>query len=106
MKCGVGKPVRAHADGRGEPPDGYGDVVIIIAGSLYCKPADRDAYLATVADVARLARKAPGCLDFVQAADPIVPGRINVYERWESDADVEAFRSSGDPTAPPPSHQR
>jgi quinol monooxygenase YgiN len=73
--------------------------VIIIAGSLYCRPEARDSYLAAVADVAGLAREATGCLDFVQAADPIDPGRINVYERWESDADVEAFRTSGDPAA-------
>lgn len=80
--------------------------MIIIAGALYCDPEVRDAYLASVAEVAGLARDAPGCLDFVQAADLIDPGRINVYERWESDADVEAFRASGDPaggaTEPPP----
>ncbi|MFD4326382.1 putative quinol monooxygenase [Nocardioides sp. NPDC058538] len=69
--------------------------MIIIAGSLSCNAADRDAYLVATADVARAARKAPGCLDFVQAADPIDLGRINVYERWASDADVEAFRISG-----------
>ena len=79
--------------------------MIIIAGSLYCEPDGRDAYLAAVANVAGLARNAPGCLDFVQAADPIDPARINVYERWESDADVEAFRTSADtsePVAEPP----
>jgi quinol monooxygenase YgiN len=68
--------------------------MIIIAGALYVD--DRDGYLAAVADVARLARQAPGCLDFVQAADPIEPDRINVFERWESDRDVEQFRTSGD----------
>lgn len=77
--------------------------MIIIAGSLYCSAEDRGAYLAAVADVARVAREAPGCLDFVQAADPIDLARINVYERWESDADVEAFRvSGGDEDGPEP----
>jgi quinol monooxygenase YgiN len=76
--------------------------VIIVAGWLRVAAGDRDRYLAAVADVARLARLAPGCLDFVQAADPLDPERINVFERWESDADLERFRTSGDPDAPEP----
>ncbi|RYE89974.1 MAG: antibiotic biosynthesis monooxygenase [Myxococcales bacterium] len=72
--------------------------MIIIAGTLHVDPARRDEYLALTADVAVKARQAPGCLDFVQSADPIEPGRINIHERWESDADVEAFRRSGGPS--------
>ncbi len=30
-----------------------------------------------------------------EAADLLDPGRINVHERWESQAAVEAFRGSG-----------
>jgi quinol monooxygenase YgiN len=71
--------------------------LIIIAGALYVDPRDRDRYLATVSDVATQARLAPGCLDFVQAPDLIEPERINIYERWESDADVHRFRDSGGP---------
>ncbi len=76
--------------------------MIIVAGWLEVAPGDRDRYLAAVSDVARLARAAAGCLDFVQVADPLEPGRIVVYERWETDADVERFRTSGDPDAPEP----
>jgi quinol monooxygenase YgiN len=80
--------------------------VIIVAGTLHLDAADRDRYLTAVADVARLARDAPGCLDFVQSADPIDPERINIYERWESDAYLERFRASGEageeePAVPP-----
>jgi hypothetical protein len=46
-------------------------------------------------DVARLARLAPGCLDFVQSPDLLDPTRINVYERWESDDHLHRFRSAG-----------
>ena len=76
--------------------------MIIVAGRLHVVATERAGYLAGTAEVAVLARRAPGCLDFVQAADPVDPTRINVYERWESDADVEAFRVSGDPDAPEP----
>ena len=39
--------------------------------------------------------RTPGCLDFALSADVLEPGRINVFERWESQAAVEAFRGSG-----------
>ncbi|HEY3259740.1 MAG TPA: antibiotic biosynthesis monooxygenase family protein [Pseudonocardiaceae bacterium] len=67
--------------------------MIIIAGSLYLDAAARDRYLAATFDVARQARLAPGCFDFVQSADPIDPERINIYERWESDEDLHRFRA-------------
>jgi quinol monooxygenase YgiN len=76
--------------------------VIIVAGTLRLAAEDRDRYLAAVAQVAVLARRAPGCLDFVQAADPLDPERINIYERWESDADLDRFRASGAPEEPEP----
>ena len=38
----------------------------------------------------------------VQAADPIDPERINIFERWESDEDLHRFRTSGGPTADTP----
>lgn len=65
--------------------------MIIIAGALYSESDARDSYLSSVDHVPRLARQAPGCLDFAQAADPIDAARINVYEPWQSDADAEAF---------------
>lgn len=69
--------------------------MIIVAGWLRVVAAERDAYLAAVFEVTVQARGSSGCFDFVQAADPVEPDRINVYERWESDADLLAFRSSG-----------
>jgi hypothetical protein len=47
--------------------------------------------------VARLAHLAPGCLDFVQAPDPLDPTRIHVYEQWESDDHLHRFRTAGGP---------
>ena len=45
--------------------------------------------------VVEQARGAPGCLDFAITADLIDPGRVNIFERWASQAAVEDFRSSG-----------
>ncbi|CAA9374674.1 MAG: Uncharacterized conserved protein [uncultured Nocardioidaceae bacterium] len=77
--------------------------MIIIAGHLRVAATDRDRYLTAVRDVAAQARRAPGCLDFVQSADPIDPERINIYERWEDDEPLMAFRGSGDEATGEPS---
>lgn len=69
--------------------------MIIVAGTLHVSPPERDAYLSAVRGVADQARSFPGCLDFAQSPDPNDPGRINVFERWESDEALLAFRSSG-----------
>ncbi|MER7330046.1 MULTISPECIES: antibiotic biosynthesis monooxygenase family protein [unclassified Micromonospora] len=69
--------------------------MLIVAGSLYVDPDQRDAYLADCVEVVRQARSAPGCVDFAISADLVEPGRINVYERWESDTQLLAFRGAG-----------
>jgi quinol monooxygenase YgiN len=69
--------------------------VVIVAGHLVVDPRQRDDYLAGCVEVVRQARDTPGCLDFSLSADVLEPGRVNIYERWESQAAVEAFRGSG-----------
>ncbi|WP_199432353.1 putative quinol monooxygenase [Qaidamihabitans albus] len=69
--------------------------MFIVSGKLYVDEDARDAYVGACRSVLDQARAAPGCLDFVLAADPIEPDRINVYERWESDEHLERFRGSG-----------
>lgn len=69
--------------------------MIIVAGRLQVDAVDRDQYVADCLAVVQQARSAPGCLDFAISADLVEPDRVNVYERWESDADVEQFRGSG-----------
>jgi quinol monooxygenase YgiN len=69
--------------------------VVIVAGHIVVDPSRRDAYLAGCVEVVRQARRAAGCLDFALSADLIDPGRINILERWASQAAVEAFRGSG-----------
>jgi quinol monooxygenase YgiN len=69
--------------------------MVIVAGHVVVEPGEREAYLAGCVSVVEQARQAPGCLDFVIAADLVDAGRVNVYERWESQAAVDAFRGSG-----------
>jgi quinol monooxygenase YgiN len=69
--------------------------MIIVAGHLIVDPDQRESYLADCVSVVEQARRAPGCLDFAITGDLVDPGRIDVFERWESRAAVEAFRGSG-----------
>lgn len=69
--------------------------MLIVSGHLRITPGHRDAFAEDSATAVVQAREADGCLDFVVAADPLDPDRINVYERW-TDADaLMAFRGSG-----------
>jgi len=69
--------------------------MVIVAGHLTVEPQQRETYLAGCVRVVEQARGAAGCLDFAITADLIDPGRINIFERWASQAAVEAFRGSG-----------
>jgi quinol monooxygenase YgiN len=69
--------------------------MVIVAGHVVVDPRERESYLADCAAVVEQARRTRGCLDFVIAADLLDAGRVNIFERWESQADVEAFRGSG-----------
>ncbi|WP_280354585.1 putative quinol monooxygenase [Nocardia otitidiscaviarum] len=69
--------------------------MVIVAGRIIVEARDRDAYLDACVSVVEQARAAAGCLDFAICADLTDPGRVNVFERWESREAVEAFRCSG-----------
>lgn len=71
--------------------------MIIVSGWLIVDPGERESYLAGCREVIVQARAAPGCIDFHLAADPIEPGRINIFEQWDSFADVDRFRGDGTP---------
>jgi quinol monooxygenase YgiN len=69
--------------------------MVIVAGHVTVEPQQRESYLAGCVSVVEQARRAAGCLDFAIAADLVDPGRVNIFERWESQAAVEAFRMGG-----------
>jgi quinol monooxygenase YgiN len=69
--------------------------MVIVAGHITVDPEQRESYLAGCMSVVEKARRADGCLDFAITADLVDPGRVNLFERWESQAAVETFRRSG-----------
>jgi quinol monooxygenase YgiN len=69
--------------------------MVIVAGHITVDPGQRESYLAGCMSVVEKARRAAGCLDFALTADLLDPGRVNIFERWETQAAVETFRGSG-----------
>jgi quinol monooxygenase YgiN len=66
--------------------------MVIVAGHITVDPERRESHLAGSARIVEKARQADGCLDFSMTADLLDPGRLNLYERWESQEAVKAFR--------------
>jgi quinol monooxygenase YgiN len=75
--------------------------MLIVSGHLVLDPPDRDAHVTASVGAVRLARQAPGCLDFAVSADPVDPTRVNVFERWAGPEDLDAFRAGGAPDDEP-----
>jgi quinol monooxygenase YgiN len=64
--------------------------MILIAGTVEVDPAKRDEALVAGAPHMAATRAQAGCIDYVWSADPLVPGRIYVFERWESQEALQA----------------
>jgi quinol monooxygenase YgiN len=71
------------------------EAMIIVSGKIYVRPGARQGFLQSSAEAVAQARRFAGCRDFVVAADPLEPDRVNVYEEWESEEALLAFRGDG-----------
>jgi quinol monooxygenase YgiN len=69
--------------------------MVIVARHITVEPQRRRSYLAGCVRIVEQAHRAVGCLDVAIYADLVDPGRVNIFERWESQAALETFRSSG-----------
>ena len=69
---------------------------VIVAGWVTVQPAKRDAVVEGFKEMVQRARVFPGCLDFSMTADPIEPGRLNLFEFWESEKALKAWRAAAE----------
>src|SRR5262245_17266922 len=69
------------------------DRKVIVAGWITVDPKKRDEAVDSFKDLVLRARNAPGCLDFAITADPVDPSRANIFEFWQSQKDLDAWRS-------------
>jgi hypothetical protein len=67
--------------------------VVIVAGQITVEPQQHASYLAGCVRVVEQARATAGC--FAITADLIDPGRVNIFERWESQSAIDTFRGGG-----------
>jgi len=58
--------------------------VVIVAGYIDVDPAGRDQFLTDRQESMEAARSEPGCVEYVFSADSSIPGRIRIFERWET----------------------
>ena len=64
--------------------------MVIVAGWFEVDPGERDAFVAGRVDGMRRSRAEQGCIEYVLAPDPVDPGRVVLFERWASQADLDA----------------
>lgn len=58
---------------------------VIVSGWIDFDPTQRDEALRHFAVVVAQSRQEPGCIDYVFSPDPELPGRVRVFEHWDSD---------------------
>ena len=64
--------------------------MILIAGTIDVNPEKRDAAIEAGRLHMEATRAQEGCMDYVWCADPLVEGRIYVFERWSGEAALSA----------------
>ena len=69
--------------------------MLIVSGKIYVRPGTRQGFLQSSAKAVTQARRFAGCRDFIVAADPLESDRVNVYEEWDSEEALLAFRGDG-----------
>jgi quinol monooxygenase YgiN len=67
-------------------------VKVIVAGKVYVDPAVRERFVAAHREIVERSREYPGCLDVSISADSVEPGRVNLFEYWESHEVLDAWR--------------
>lgn len=76
--------------------------MVIVAGVFAVDPEQREAFIASKLERMRTSRAERGCLEYTFSADPLDPGRVVLYERWESQQDLDAHLAApAAPTASP-----
>ena len=64
--------------------------MVIVGGEFEVDPVQRDAFIAEREAMMRTSRAEDGCLEYTFAADPLADDRVILFERWESQAALDA----------------
>jgi len=58
--------------------------MIIVAGYFVVDPDQREQFLQSRGEMMRRSRSETGCSTYAFSPDPLDPGRVLLFERWES----------------------
>lgn len=64
--------------------------MLIVAGVFEVDPAQREEFIRSKERAMRDSRLESGCHDYAFSADPLEPGRVLLFERWEDKASLAA----------------
>lgn len=64
--------------------------MLIVVGTFEVDPEVRQEFVRSKEEAMRSSRGEDGCHDYVFSADPLEPGRVVLYERWEDKASLAA----------------
>ncbi len=67
---------------------------LIIAGTLDVEPSEIDDLMPHLVEMMKATHSESGCIDYSFTRDDLVPGRIRLFEKWESDAALAAHFAS------------
>jgi quinol monooxygenase YgiN len=78
--------------------------MLIVAGQFSMDPSNREEFLRSREDAMRNSRTEPGCITYVFSPDPLEPGLVHLFERWESREALGAHvrQMRGKPPTPSP----
>ena len=76
--------------------------MIIVAGHFRVAPADRAAFLENREASMLRSRGEKGCHVYAFSPDPLDPGLVHLYERWESAEDLAAHAAVNRANPRPP----
>ncbi len=65
-------------------------MTILIAGEIDFPPENRETALAGAKPLIEMALAEAGCQHYAWTIDPHLPGRVHVFEQWDSAAELQA----------------
>ncbi len=69
--------------------------MIIVAGYIDVDPAVRGEFLEAMRDTIVATRSEPGCIEYTFSADAVEPGRVRLFEQWETKDDLGTHLAAG-----------
>jgi quinol monooxygenase YgiN len=61
---------------------------IVISGEIDLAPEAREKALIDATPFIEAALAEKGCVHYAWSADPVLPGRVHVFEEWDTEADL------------------